>query len=370
VHLLSFYNAGPEPSPERIRAMQAMCESVEALPRLDYAGQHNWPYFRAISRRWPPRIVLRWNPAMTDAVRAVLRRKPLDLLILSQVQNLPLLDAGDLTLPILLEQFEVSTIWNRVAEARGLAWLRRQFTRSNWSHYLRQQLGNCSGVTVPSLREKAILGPLLPVRQPTIPVELVPNGVDVRTGVPARETTKKPVLIYQGSLAFPANYDAVRYFVADIMPHVLQSMPDVRLRVTGRHDGVDTRELISLASGTLELTGYLQDIRSAVASAAACIVPLRLGSGTRLKVLEAMALRTPVVATSKGVEGLDVRHGQHALIADDPQAFASQVCRVLQDAALRRQLVENARRLVVDRHSWERIGDGFNRFCERIAGVT
>lgn len=370
VHLLSFYHAGPVPSGRRLEAMRALCEDVDALPRLEYSGRHNWPYVRAIACRRPPWIVLRWNPAMSDAVRAVLQKRPFDLLLLSQVQNLPLLDEVDLALPILLEQFEVSTIWNRVQEAHGVARLRRRFARGNWHHYLRKQLGKCSGVTVPSQSEKEILHRLLSLGQERIPVELVPNGVDVGNELPLSDGTREPVLIYQGSLAFPANYDAVSYFVAEIMPHIVQSIPDVRLRVTGRTEGVDTAQLMAASGGTLELTGYLDDIRSTVARASACVVPLRLGSGTRVKVLEAMALRTPVVATTKGVEGLAIQHGEHALIADEPRIFASHVCRVLEDDKLRAHLVENARRLVVDRYSWERIGKRLNRFCEQIAGVT
>jgi glycosyltransferase involved in cell wall biosynthesis len=116
----------------------------------------------------------------------------------------------------------------------------------------------------------------------------------------------------------------------------------------------------------LELTGYLDDVRTAVAAAYACVVPLRSGSGTRLKVLEAMALGTPVVTTSKGIEGIAAVHGKHALIADDPSAFAQHVIRLLDDPDLRAQLAVNGRHLVEEHYGWDRIGARLDRFCRRI----
>jgi glycosyltransferase involved in cell wall biosynthesis len=103
----------------------------------------------------------------------------------------------------------------------------------------------------------------------------------------------------------------------------------------------------------------VQDIRQVVSSSAVCIVPIRQGSGTRLKILEAMALGVPVVATRKGAEGLDVADGEHVLLADDPGEFAAKVMSVLQDTALRERLRGHARRLVEQRYDWRMIGQQF-----------
>jgi len=117
----------------------------------------------------------------------------------------------------------------------------------------------------------------------------------------------------------------------------------------------------------VEFTGYVQDIRPIVAGSAVCVVPLRQGGGTRLKILEAMALGTAVVSTSKGAEGLDVMDGVHLLIADDPAAFASATRSLLQDAGLRDRLVTNARRLVEERYDWREIG---GRFVSLVEGTV
>jgi glycosyltransferase involved in cell wall biosynthesis len=113
----------------------------------------------------------------------------------------------------------------------------------------------------------------------------------------------------------------------------------------------------------VELTGHLDDVRATVAGSWACVVPLRKGGGTRVKILEAMALGTPVVSTTKGAEGLDVRDGVHLLLADTAADFAAQTVRLLGSRPLRDALAVAARRLVEERYEWRTIGA---RLCEVI----
>src|SRR4029077_19625151 len=111
--------------------------------------------------------------------------------------------------------------------------------------------------------------------------------------------------------------------------------------------------------GGLTFTGRVPDIAHLVAHSSVCVVPLRTGGGTRLKILEAMAVGTPVVATTKGAEGLAVTHGENILIADSPEAFSKEVLRVMDDFVLRARLAANARRLVERLYTWDRIGVEF-----------
>jgi glycosyltransferase involved in cell wall biosynthesis len=142
--------------------------------------------------------------------------------------------------------------------------------------------------------------------------------------------------------------------MSQIFPKVQAQIPDVQLKITGRTDGVNT----GLISGGKNVcfTGFLDDIRPIIAASYACVVPLRLGVGTRLKILEAMALGTPVITTKKGAEGLNVEDGRHLLIADDPDEFARQTIRLLNDPDLRQHLSAEAARLVRDCYSWDSIG--------------
>ena len=115
---------------------------------------------------------------------------------------------------------------------------------------------------------------------------------------------------------------------------------------------------------TVCLTGFVDAVRLPVTAAAVCVAPIRQGGGTRLKILEAMALGTPGVATSKGAEGLDVTNGEHLLLADDAATFAARTVALLQNAALRAQLAANARRLVKQRYDWDAIGRRFVALVE------
>lgn len=366
IWLLSFFEGAAPLSPERLVAMRQFCGQVDAVPRLDYSGRS----ISAVSERLrlrPPWITLRWNAAMNGLVDHAIKIQDFDLVILSQVQNLPLLDAINFTTPVLLEQFEVSRIWSRVESASGLRRGQGMLTRSVWTHYLKSRLRECAGITVPSAAEQHILSSLMGESlSAPCSVELIPNGVDLELFQFTAAAPEPDILVYQGSLEFDVNYDAVAFFQRKILPLISLRRPDVRLRVTGRTDGVDLGRLEQ--KDRLEFTGYLADVRPAVSSAWACVIPLRQGAGTRLKVLEAMALGTPVVTTHKGIEGIDAVHGEHALIADDPRQFADYVVQLLDDSKLRARLAANGRRLVEERYGWEQIGARLSAFCEQVAG--
>ena len=164
--------------------------------------------------------------------------------------------------------------------------------------------------------------------------------------------------------AFHFSGDAMQFFLSDSWQHIKAAEPAVRLTITGKTDGVNLQMLA--LDEQVELTGYLPDVYSAVARASVCVVPLRIGGGTRLKILEAMALGTPVVATTKGAEGLAVTHDENILIADQPTDFAAQTVRVLRDPSLRQRLADGGRRLVEAKYRWSVIGDQFNQLVESV----
>jgi glycosyltransferase involved in cell wall biosynthesis len=174
-------------------------------------------------------------------------------------------------------------------------------------------------------------------------------------------------LLYNGALTYSANYGAMEFFLAEVYPIIRRQEPGVSLTITGSTSGVDLSGL-RLEEG-VRLSGYVDDIRPLVAGAWACVAPILHGGGTRLKILEAMALGTPVVATSKGAEGLEVTPGQDILIADEPAEFAAQVLRLLRDANLRERLATNARRLVEQRYDWAGIGQRFVDLVEETVGM-
>lgn len=185
-------------------------------------------------------------------------------------------------------------------------------------------------------------------------VLVVPNGVDIEANVPKWGPAEPCTLVYAGALTFHANLDAMEFFVNAILPLIRRTHPQALLRITGEYQGVDLRRLPHGEKVGVQLTGPLSDVRPCVAGSVVCVVPLRVGGGTRLKILEAMALGTPVVSTSKGAEGLQVSPGKDILLTDTPEQFAAAVCRLLDDGGLRQAITESARRTVVERYDWRR----------------
>ena len=154
------------------------------------------------------------------------------------------------------------------------------------------------------------------------------------------------------------------YFLSEVWPRVRRQRPDTRLAITGRTEGVD---LAGLAlDDHVHLTGYLPDVRPMVAGSRICVAPLRQGGGTRLKILEAMALGTPVIATHKGAEGLAAHDGEHLLLADTPEALLAAVLRLLDEPETAHRLATAARKLVETHYGWEAIGGELDAFLERI----
>jgi glycosyltransferase involved in cell wall biosynthesis len=201
------------------------------------------------------------------------------------------------------------------------------------------------------------------------PITIIPNGVDAaHYDEIAAEIAAEPqpdTLIYSGSLTYHANFDAVEFFLCGVFPLIQAQRPNVKLFVTGKLDGVSIDSLPHDSGVTF--TGYLDDVRPLVANSWISIVPLRVGGGTRLKILESLALGTPVVSTSKGAEGLDLASGRDILIADKPTDFAAAVLRLLQDASLRGALGKNGRLAVTRKYDWGTIG---GQFCDLIENVS
>jgi glycosyltransferase involved in cell wall biosynthesis len=158
-------------------------------------------------------------------------------------------------------------------------------------------------------------------------------------------------VLFFGLLSTLPNIDGIRWFVQESWPQITRACPDARLKILGK--GAPP-EVQALAGPGIEVTGFVEDLRPHLASAAAVVVPLRLGGGTRLKIVEAMAMARPVVSTTLGAEGIDARPGGELVIADAPDAFAAAVAHLLQEPAAGARLGSAARRLAEERYSWER----------------
>jgi glycosyltransferase involved in cell wall biosynthesis len=183
-------------------------------------------------------------------------------------------------------------------------------------------------------------------------VEVIPNGVDTQRYQPLPEANTPPHLLFIGNMGYAPCIDAVSFFCLEILPLIQRAIRSVELWIVGRDP---QPEVTHLDGQGVHVTGRVEDIIPYYRQTKVSVVPLRAGGGTRLKILEAMALGRPVVSTTIGSEGLDAINGEHLLIADQPEQFAEQTVRLLTDRHLYQHIASRGRQLVESRYDWDQI---------------
>ena len=211
-------------------------------------------------------------------------------------------------------------------------------------------LGSADGHIVCSEREKLQLS----ARAPQARVAVIENGVDA-AGFAQGSNSAVPRnrLLFVGSMSYHANSDAAVWFTREIWPGIRQRFPQWRLTLVGSEPGPQVKALAELPG--VEVTGTVSEVQPYYQEAIAALVPIRVGGGTRLKILEAMAAGVPVVSTSLGAEGIPVSHGRDILIADRPEEWVEMLVS-LQEGKRAEQLAEAGRSLVASRYDWNAIG--------------
>jgi polysaccharide biosynthesis protein PslH len=267
---------------------------------------------------------------------------------------------------ILFQHNVEAAIWRRHYEvARGP--LRRGFLWLEWRRVRRFEQQACrrfDHVITVSAEDRATT-----LIEYGVAASDVPTGVDTAYFRAAAGARRRPHhLVFTGSMDWLPNVDGVKYFVDEILPLVSAKVPDVTLTIVGREPGPDIRALASRAG--ISVTGRVPDVRPYIDEAAAFIVPLRIGGGTRLKIYEAMAMECPVISTSLGAEGLPLTDGTEILLADTPRSFADAVVRVLTNASLGAELGQRAASVVRTRFGWDRAAHEFVRLIEQHAGIA
>jgi len=185
---------------------------------------------------------------------------------------------------------------------------------------------------------------------PALDVTIVPNGINTRTYTPTPTHPHTPTLVFTGTMDFRPNVDAVLWFARKVLPRVRAEVPEVHFVVVGQRP--HRRLEVLRTDPAVTLTGWVEDTRPYIARAAVYVAPLRMGGGTRLKLLEAMAMGKAVVATRLGAEGYPVTDGQELLLADTPADFAAAVVALLRAPERRAELGRVARAFVEQRYDW------------------
>lgn len=237
--------------------------------------------------------------------------------------------------------------------AQAASGTRRVFQELNWRKLRREETAlwrSFDACTLTSARDETLVRRAVPEAR----TRVVPNGVDVEDFVPPEGEPEPNTVLFFGAINYYPNADGALYCAREILPRLREADPTIRLRIVGP---VDDGPVTDLRADGVEVVGFVEDVKHEIARATAVIVPLRIGGGTRLKILEAMAMGKAVISTSLGAEGLDVEHTKDILLADDPDTFAREVLSVLQTPALRARLGVAARHTAVARYSWRAAAD-------------
>ncbi len=367
--LLAFYDRPSDPA--ETAQYDYRFEHVELLPEPRRSPVEYLKRLALPGSRWPHRAEQAWSPAMWRAIQARLEAERYDVVhLFGGVQVYEFYHALR-GLPAIITPYESYSLYlRRVVEALtppqgegkpdGMQVVRPERARfrvraaAQFRLYLARQFETWMfnpyrRVVVVSDRDRDELLRL----NPALPVEVIPNGVDVYHFRRARVNRKARALLFVGNYEYPPNVDAALRLAREILPQVQKQVPDVKLWLVGN---APPPEVQALANETIKVTGRVPDVRPYLARAAAFVCPLRYGAGIKNKLLEALAVGCPVVATPLSVDGIAVRDGHSALIADG-DGLANAAARLLTEPDLQRRLADNGRAVIEDRYSWSRTAE-------------
>ena len=356
VTLLSFVDqTGGRPEASEIRSL---CSEIVVVPWKEFEPG-TWQARLGFLSLKPRSVIDTFSPAMAGAITTAITGQKFDLVIASQLQMAAYYPYFQ-GIPALFEELEIGLFHDRAFSPDGKIRLRHALTWFKYRYYLSRLFNGFRFISVASETERGLVTRNFPRHKDQ--VEAIPNRINLSKYSSANVEKKTNTVIFTVPFKYRVNYEDMLWFVGEVFPLVLKKIPDAKLVITGDHENLPLP-----SSQNIILAGFVEDIKSLIASSVVAIAPLQSGGGTRLKILEAMAIGTPVVATSKGAEGLDAKPGENLLVTDEPKMFASYVINLLQDRALRDRISINATSLVAEQYDCSKVMLKFFGLIKEIA---
>lgn len=261
-----------------------------------------------------------------------------------------------------------SDIWQRYIDTEKNPF-KRWYIRIQWrkvNRFEREAMHRVDGAIAVSGRDAAQLSEM----NPRVPVTVIDNGVDLDffSPVPGKSPGDETMLVFVGSMDWRPNQDAVMFFASEILPLLRHRLPGITVSIVGRNPPPEIERLDG--KNGIHVTGTVDDVRTYYQQAAASIVPLRVGGGSRLKILESLSIECPVISTTIGAEGLNVVDGETVLLADTAEEFADCVVRLVNDRALAQHLAENGRKLAESEYGWDALARRMERFLVQLVSQS
>lgn len=339
---------------EGLRVLEEFCDSVTAMAVP--SDKSRVALAAALARNTTsslPFVAQKYDSQeMRAAIARVCERAPVDLLHLDM---LPLSvysrAAGNAPTVLVDHNVEYILLERRVKTERGLARAFWSAQAARLKRFEASAIRSATRTIAVSEVDAAILRGLAAGAE----VRVVPNGVDGEFFQPGDEPEDANALVFVGAMTHYPNVDSVKHFVEDIWPLIRAARPGATITIVGAHPPAAVSDLHG--SNGVIVAGQVPDIRPYVKKAAVYVVPLRVGGGTRLKILDAMAMGKAIVSTPVGCEGLEIVDGENIAVAAHPEDFARRALALMEDATARAAMGRAARQTAVCRYGWDRLGD-------------
>ncbi len=361
---LASFNAGHE-NPADIEHLREICREVVTVPFSRQGGLSNpLQAARYFFKGIPPTLRAYESRQFLEKILELISRVDFDVIQIedshmsiyldylpSAVRSKTLLTFHDVNFHKHEKMSQVEP--KRARKLR--AWFHGRMMR-DWEPFQAQRFGQC--ITMSQSDKDLLLA-----ANPGLKITVLPNGVDTRlhSFLPFPENMNR--LIFVGNMAYRPNIDAVTHFCKNIYPIIKANYPKIEFWIVGKDP---SPEVTNLAGNGVHVTGQVDDLTPYYKDSIMCVVPLRAGGGTRLKILEAMALGRPVVTTTVGCEGLEARNGEHLFIADTPELFAKYALDLMNSKRLWSDITRQARALAVERYDWDLIAQKQVQLYEEI----
>ena len=349
VTLLSFADAGQ--NDVDLGALSHVCEQIETVPitLLGQSGVKAYLGRLAALMRIDPYDAVRYRSTkFQQRLQNLLSGRHFDVVICGEVFMLQNMPAS--IVPVILKKDHIATtIFARHARyehnpLKRVYGLIEYFKMSRWESDV---CTRASAIMACSNLERSALERMCP----GVPVTVAPNVVDLSEYTPG-SVGEDCAVLYSGLLDWSPNCDAVMFFARSVLPHLRRMVPNVKFLVAGRSSSDALKRQLARFE-CVEFIGTVSDMRPVIRRAAVCVVPLRIGSGTRFKILESGAMERPSVSTRIGAEGLNFADGTEIMLADAPETFARSVAALLLDPERRKRMGKAARHRVEQEYSFE-----------------
>ncbi len=358
VHVLAFDQPATRPpgvsAEDCVDALMKFCAHVEfvSLARGVFKAHPYWLGLRGLLSREPYDVNWLGSRTMADRLQRTLERATFDAIHFDTLGLAPYrTHVSGVGTVLNHHNVESSMMAQRAANESHL--VRRHYWR--WEA---QKLHRAERHYCPQFALNVVVSPEdgdnLASLAPDLETRVVPNGVDTEYFAPRPDPGGK-TLLFCGGLDWYPNGDAMVHFFDAIWPRLTRLLPDVRIFVVGRKPPKWLQQLGG-SDPRVHVTGFVDDVRPYFREATVYICPIRVGGGTRLKILDALAMGMPLIATAFACSGLSVEHEKHVLLGNNPEAFANQILRALADPVLRTDLATQGRDLVCRDYSWSVVG--------------